>query len=159
MLQSLRARLAFLFAGTLVLATVTAAVVVVSLYQSYNRSQTEAELRKQVTGVASFYERAFKRSTRQGKAPPKITKAEFERVADAKLYQVGPGLFPSAPNTLNNAHIHLNYGRLHRDSRPVYQFSSGGATYIGVGWRSRSPTSTTPGRTSSGSSPPASRSG
>ena len=43
MLQSLRARLAFLFAGTLVLATVTAAVVVVSLYQSYNRDQTEAE--------------------------------------------------------------------------------------------------------------------
>ena len=55
MLQSLRARLAFLFAGTLVLATVTAAVVVVSLYQSYNRDQTEAKLRKQVSGVASYY--------------------------------------------------------------------------------------------------------
>jgi signal transduction histidine kinase len=135
MLQSLRARLAFLFAGTLVLATVIASVVVVSLYQSYNRNQTEAELRKQVTGVASFYERAFKRAYRNGKGPPqRITKAEFERVSDAKLYQVGgPGLFPNAPNTLKNIHIHLKFGALHRDSRPVYQFSSGGASYIGVG--------------------------
>jgi signal transduction histidine kinase len=137
MLQSLRARLAFLFAGTLVLATVTAAVVVVSLYQSYNRDQTEAELRKQVTGVASFYERAFQRSFQHGKPPPqKITKAEFERVADAKLYQVGEkglNLFPNAPNTLNSVHIHLNFAKLHQNSRPVYEFSSGGATYIGVG--------------------------
>jgi signal transduction histidine kinase len=134
MLQSLRARLAFLFAGTLVLATVTAAVVVVSLYQSYNRDQTEAELRKQVSGVASYYERAFQRTFHKGKPPPpKITKTEFEGVSDAKLYQIGPVLFPNAPNTLNNAHIHLNYGRLHEDSRPVYQFSSDGATYIGVG--------------------------
>ncbi len=134
MLQSLRARLAFLFAGTLVLATVIASVVVVSLYRSYNRSQTEAELRKQVAGVASFYERAFQRSFHKGKpGPPRITKAEFERVSDAKLYQIGPSLFPDAPNTLRKAHINLQYGRLHRNSRPVYEFSSGGATYIGVG--------------------------
>ncbi len=134
MLQSLRARLAFLFAGTLVLATVTAAVVVVSLYQSYNRDQTEAELRKQVSGVASYYERAFRRSFRQGKPPPpKILKTEFEGVSDAKLYQIGPTLFPNAPNTLNNAHIHLDYSTLGPKARPVYQFSSDGATYIGVG--------------------------
>jgi signal transduction histidine kinase len=134
MLQSLRARLAFLFAGTLVLATVTAAVVVVSLYQSYNRDQTEAELRKQVTGVASYYERAYHRAYGKGKPPPpKITKREFEGVSDAKLYQIGPGLFPNATNVLSKAHIHLDYSTLHRDSRPVYQFSSDGATYIGVG--------------------------
>ena len=134
MLQSLRARLAFLFAGTLVLATVTAAVVVVSLYQSYNRDQTEAELRKQVTGVASYYERAFNRAFPKGKPPPpKITKREFEGVSDAKLYQIGPVLFPNAPNTLNNAHINLDYSTLGQNARPVYQFSSDGATYIGVG--------------------------
>jgi len=134
MLQSLRARLAFLFAGTLVLATVIASVVVVSLYQSYNRSQTEAELRKQVAGVASYYERAYKRTFLKGKGPPpKITKSEFEGVSDAKLYQVGPGLFPNAPTTLKKVHINLNYASLHKASRPVYQFSSGGASYIGVG--------------------------
>ncbi|HKV69456.1 MAG TPA: HAMP domain-containing sensor histidine kinase [Gaiellales bacterium] len=134
MLQSLRARLAFLFAGTLVLATVTAAVVVVSLYQSYNRDQTEAELRKQVSGVASYYERAFQGAFHKGKRPPpQITKSEFEGVSDAKLYGVGAVLFPNAPKTLAQAHIHLDYSTLHQNSRPVYQFSSDGATYIGVG--------------------------
>jgi signal transduction histidine kinase len=134
MLQSLRARLAFLFAGTLVLATVTAAVVVVSLYQSYNRDQTEAELRKQVSGVASYYERAFRSAYGKGKRPPpQITKTEFEGVSDAKLYGVGAVLFPNAPKTLAQAHIHLDYSTLHQNSRPVYQFSSDGATYIGVG--------------------------
>ena len=59
MLQSLRARLAFLFAGTLVLATVTAAVVVVSLYQSYNRDQTTKELRAQVGGLQAYYQLAY----------------------------------------------------------------------------------------------------
>ena len=134
MLQSLRARLAFLFAGTLVLATVTAAVVVVSLYQSYNRDQTEAELRKQVSGVASYYERAFQSTYNKGKTPPpKITKNEFEGVSDAKLYQFGAVLFPNAPNALPNSKIHLDYSTLSRQARPVYEFSSGGATYIGVG--------------------------
>ena len=70
MLQSLRARLAFLFLGTLVLATVIASVVVVSLYQSYNRDQTEAALRKQVDGVAAYYQRAFTRHYRNGNSAP-----------------------------------------------------------------------------------------
>ena len=66
MLQSLRARLAFLFAGTLVLATVIAAVVVVSLYRSYNRDQTVAQLRNQVGALASYYQNAFNQQTRKG---------------------------------------------------------------------------------------------
>jgi signal transduction histidine kinase len=135
MLQSLRARLAFLFLGTLVLATVIASVVVVGLYQSYSRDQTEAALRKQVAGVAAYYERAFTHHYRNGNgAPSQITTSEFEGVADAKLYQVGLGLFPSTPG-LKKLHIQLNFKKLRPDSRPVYQFSVGsaGTTYIGVG--------------------------
>ncbi len=59
MLRSLRARLAFLFVGTLLLATVLAGVVVVSLYQSYSRDQTVTTLRMQVNGVALYYNRAI----------------------------------------------------------------------------------------------------
>jgi len=62
MLQSLRARLAFLFAGTLVLATVIAGVVVVSLYKSYNRDQTVAQLSAQASALASYYQTAFNRA-------------------------------------------------------------------------------------------------
>ena len=69
MLQSLRARLAFLFAGTLVLATVIAAVVVVSLYRTYNRDQTVNQLRNQVGALASYYQKAFNKNTKGGGVP------------------------------------------------------------------------------------------
>ncbi|MGZ6256685.1 MAG: hypothetical protein ACXWMB_06680, partial [Candidatus Limnocylindria bacterium] len=137
MLQSLRARLAFLFTGTLVLATVIASVVVISLYQSYNRDQTEAELRKQVVGVARYYERAAFAGAKPGRAPRQVTKSTFEQASDAKLYYVGPPLFPNLRQTKNlrNAGINLNYAKLHHDSRPVYEFKPPGLTitYIGVG--------------------------
>jgi signal transduction histidine kinase len=136
MLQSLRARLAFLFTGTLVLATVIASVVVVSLYQSYNRSQTEDELRKQVAGVASYYERSFTATFNGGKkhSPAPVLASEFEHVSDATLYYAGPALFPGARN-IKNAGIDLKYKTLSRNARPVYQFTPKGAStsYIGVG--------------------------
>ena len=82
MLQSLRARLAFLFAGTLVLATVIAAVVVVSLYQSYNQDQTVSQLRKQVAGAAAATTRTLFDKSRTGKVrgPQVITSSTFETV-------------------------------------------------------------------------------
>jgi signal transduction histidine kinase len=136
MLQSLRARLAFLFLGTLVLATVIASVVVVSLYQSYNRDQTEAALRKQVEGVASYYQGAFYGTFGKARKPPpgEITVRVFNEVADARLYYYGPHLFPGARN-LKTVVPTFNPGSLTRTSRPVYTFTPPGAgtTYIGVG--------------------------
>jgi signal transduction histidine kinase len=138
MLQSLRARLAFLFLGTLVLATVIASVVVVSLYQSYNRDQTEAALRKQVEGVASYYQGAFNGTFGKAgeHAPGKITVKVFNQVSDATLYYGGPPLFP-VPGAINLTSVVPDFkpGGLKRNSRPVYQFTPPGAgtTYIGVG--------------------------
>jgi signal transduction histidine kinase len=137
MLQSLRARLAFLFLGTLVLATVIASVVVVSLYQSYNRDQTEAALRKQVEGVASYYQQAFDGTFAKGKkpAPGSITVNVFNQVSDAKLYYAGVKLFPgrSAARNLRSVVPDFKPGKLTPKSRPVYQFPVDGTTYIGVG--------------------------
>jgi two-component system OmpR family sensor kinase len=138
MLQSLRARLAFLFLGTLVLATVIASVVVVSLYQSYNRDQTEAALRKQVEGVASYYQGAFNGTFGKAgeHAPGKITVDVFNQVSDATLYYGGPPLFP-VPGAINLKSVVPDFkpGDLKHNSRPVYQFTPPGAgtTYIGVG--------------------------
>jgi signal transduction histidine kinase len=136
MLQSLRARLAFLFLGTLVLATVIASVVVVSLYQSYNRDQTEAALRKQVEGVASYYQRAFKGTFGKARkpAPGQITVKVFNKVADAKLYYGGPKLFPvPGARALRSVVPGFTPGHIAASSRPVYQFPVAGTTYIGVG--------------------------
>ena len=87
MLQSLRARLAFLFAGTLVLATVIAAVVVVSLYQSYNRDQTVAQLRNQVGGLqATTRTSSTSRNTGTVSGPAAITSETFETVTAAQVF-------------------------------------------------------------------------
>jgi signal transduction histidine kinase len=137
MLQSLRARLAFLFLGTLVLATVIASVVVVSLYQSYNRDQTEAALRKQVEGVASYYQDAFNGTFKTGTKPGPggITVNVFNQVSDAKLYYNGVGLFPGIPGARALKSVVPNFkpANLKPSSRPVYQFPVNGTTYIGVG--------------------------
>ena len=126
MLQSLRARLAFLFAGTLVLATVIASVVVVSLYQSYNRDQTEAALRKQVEGVASYYQGAFCGTFgKAGPAARKITDARV-RAASATPSSTTPGRGCSrcrARDDLKTVVPDLNPGSLSRSRRvPCTQF-------------------------------------
>jgi signal transduction histidine kinase len=142
MLQSLRARLAFLFAGTLVLATVIAAVVVVSLYQSYNRDQTVAQLRNQVTGLQRYYQNLFNKSlTGNVRGPQVITSSTFETVTAAHVFYSGPPLFrnaaPGTARTLTDARIPLDqqFSFHSRDQRKTYHFKPKGATrqFIGVG--------------------------
>jgi signal transduction histidine kinase len=95
MLRSLRARLAFLFVGTLLLATVIAGVVLVGLYQSYSKTQTINTLRRQVAGVSAYYERALNSSLTNPKNPPLVASwRELERQTDASIYYAGPQLFP-----------------------------------------------------------------
>jgi signal transduction histidine kinase len=138
MLQSLRARLAFLFAGTLVLATVTAAVVVVSLYQSYNRDQTTKELRAQVGGLQAYYQLAYNERYVHPKlnrrAPSRITARDFERVSGAVAYYDGPPLFPGQARSLQEANINRDFTSYGRNSRPTFNFTPPGktGTFIGV---------------------------
>src|SRR3954447_19448032 len=134
MLQSLRARLAFLFAGTLVLATVIAAVVVVSLYNSYNRDQTVSQLRTQVGGIQSYYQNLFNkgkgRSDVSGSVP--ISKKTFQTVTAGIVLSSGPQLFRGKAQSLSDAGIEPNYD-LPKEARPKYEFPYQGKTYIGVG--------------------------
>jgi signal transduction histidine kinase len=134
MLQSLRARLAFLFAGTLVLATVIAAVVVVSLYNSYNRDQTVAQLRNQVGGIQTYYQGLFnKGKTGDVTGSAVITRKTFQTVtAGIVLSSGGPQLFRGKAKSLADAGIDPNYS-LKKSDRPQYEFPYQGKTYLGVG--------------------------
>ncbi len=139
MLQSLRARLAFLFLGTLVLATVIASVVVVSLYQSYNRDQTTKELRAQVDGLRAYYQLAYRDKYIHPKAnirtPSRITARDFEKVSGAVAYYDGPRLFPGQARSLTNAKIkRINVTSLTPSERPTFEFTPAGRTqtFIGV---------------------------
>ncbi len=131
MLRSLRARLAFLFVGTLLLATVIAGVVVVSLYQSYSRDQTIDTLRMQVTGVAEYYQQAFIDSNLHGKDP--ISHSQLETATAARIYVAAGNLFPEDSPT--SAGIPSKYfNRLAKTDRPVFEFVPTGEKhkYIGV---------------------------
>jgi len=134
MLQSLRARLAFLFAGTLVLATVIAAVVAVSLYQTYNRDQTESQLRNQVGGIQTYYQNLFDAGRKRdvtGSIP--ISKATFQTVTAGIVFaSSGPPLFRGKAQSLSDAGIKPDFS-LSKKSRPQYEFPFKGKTYIGVG--------------------------
>jgi signal transduction histidine kinase len=139
MLQSLRARLAFLFAGTLLLATVIAAVVVVSLYRSYNRDQTMSQLRNQVTGLQDYYQRLFDESrTGKVRGPQVITSKTFETVTAANVFYTGPPLFrgtSATTRTLTDAGIPPDFSLARDELKEYPSFNPKGATreFIGVG--------------------------
>src|SRR5437588_67672 len=86
MLRSLRTRLALLFAGTLLLATVIAGAASIRLYQSYNRDQTERDLRHQVGGVASYYAQAVIGAVTGHRTPTPVTAEKFEQICGCRLY-------------------------------------------------------------------------
>ena len=100
MLRSLRTRLAVLFAGTLVLATVIAGAASIRLYQSYNRDQVKMELRSQVGSIAEYYSRRSESKGGGGPAtgpeeganptpaPPRATAKQIARIAGSRLYSV-----------------------------------------------------------------------
>ena len=140
MLQSLRARLAFLFLGTLVLATVIASVVVVSLYQSYNRNQTEEALRKQVEGVASYYQagRSAAHITEGHEAGPRRDHRQRVRARQRRsLYYAGPDARFRAAGAARLSGRASTRILTDADARRRGRCSSSrhraGRTYIGVG--------------------------
>jgi signal transduction histidine kinase len=134
MLRSLRTRLALLFVGTLLLATVIAGAASIRLYQSYNRDQTKRELRGQVGGVASYYADAII-GLGLHKAPTQVTAEKFEQICGCRLYYAGTyPLFPQVRRNLSDSGAHVNYLTMNRDDRVTFQFRppNDSRVFIGV---------------------------
>jgi signal transduction histidine kinase len=138
MLRSLRTRLALLFAGTLLLATVIAGAASIRLYQSYNRDQTASELRSQAGGVAAYYAKAVVESYGGGsKAPSTVTAGQFQDICGCRLYYDGAfPLFPEVPKNLANAGVgaNTNWESLNPADRRTFEFRPPGddRTFIGI---------------------------
>ena len=153
MLRSLRTRLAVLFAGTLVLATVIAGAASIRLYQSYNRDQVKMELRSQVGSIAEYYGQAMDRAYGSGQAGNPEDSASRRAAADGRPRSRSPGsparastdvgdpggaLFPNAPLDIENAGVKppFNYHSLKADARPSFEFKPKGdpkhRTFVGV---------------------------
>ncbi len=129
MLRSLRFRLALLFAATLLIAAVIAGFASIRLYQSYNRSQVRRELKTQVQGVASYYQRAYEDVyVRKGRnAPPTpVTARQFRKIIGARIYYDGPPLFPQQPPSFAQGHIPVNEYKLGPGERVAFEFTPPG---------------------------------
>ncbi len=132
MLRSLRTRLALLFVGTLLLATVIAGAASIRLYQSYNRDQTKRELRGQVGGVADYYAAAVL-AVRPG--PTLVTAKKFEQVCGCRLYWAGDyPMFPNVHGNLSDSGANLKWKSLKDQDRITFQFRPphDDRTFIGV---------------------------
>jgi len=138
MLRSLRTRLALLFAGTLLLATVIAGAASIRLYQSYNRDQTAKELRNQVSGAAKYFDKVLvnMHGARNQAAPVSTTVGQLEQICNCRLLWAGQvPLIPDKGKMIDFAGpIDLKPSEMQPDDRPTFQFTPPGSnrTYIGV---------------------------
>jgi signal transduction histidine kinase len=137
MLRSLRTRLALLFAGTLLLATVIAGAASVRLYQSYNRDQTSSELRSQVGGAAQYFSAAVLQFGQRDRRPPaRVTVFQFESICSCRLLWTGDvPVFPSSDTLLDFAGpVNLNWQHMKQNDRITFQFvpPDNSHTYIGA---------------------------
>jgi signal transduction histidine kinase len=150
MLRSLRTRLAVLFAGTLVLATVIAGAASIRLYQSYNRDQVKMELRSQVGSIAEYYGQALEQTNGgggpaqgpdQGSVTTPANSKQIAKISGSRVYFVGDpesSLFPQLPNIVQNAGVKppFDWHTLGKDARPSFQFKPKGdrknRTFVGV---------------------------
>jgi hypothetical protein len=126
MLRSLRTRLALLFAGTLLLATVIAGAASIRLYQSYNRDQTARDLRKQVVGAADYFSKATVTAYKyNGRAPNLLTVRQFQNICTCELLWDGTvPPFPSASQLLEFAgpDARLNWQQMKPGDTRTFQF-------------------------------------
>ena len=124
MLRSLRARLAFLFVGMLLLAGLIAGLVVVKLYQSYVRDQTTAALSRQVDAVAAYYTSVLDDFGKPRTNP--VAPTQLAQMSDATLYYNGPSPFPNLPLDANPPQAGIpsgDYTGLKRGQHAVFEFT------------------------------------
>jgi signal transduction histidine kinase len=134
MLRSLRARLAFLFVGMLLLAGVIAGLVVVKLYQSYVRDQTTSALTREVDAVSVYYTGLLGHFSHQTNP---VRPDQLSKMSDAHLYYGGARPFPNLPFGQNPKSAGIRpqaYANLKHGQHAVFEFTppSSRNPFIGV---------------------------
>ncbi|MGN6378782.1 MAG: hypothetical protein ACTHNU_07525, partial [Gaiellales bacterium] len=98
-----------------------AGVVVVSLYQNYNRDQTVAQLRDQVTGLQNYYQAYMERGFTKKRQPVNLN--WFVRVAHARIYYAGSRLQPNLPGEPPTGLRNNFWNDLKPTDRPEFSFT------------------------------------
>jgi signal transduction histidine kinase len=94
MLRSLRFRLPALFLAGIVAAGIVSATIAFQLLQSYSRSQSLKELRREASGLSGLLSKQAVASFEKNAPPPLIEPPELERATGDRIYYFGVPLFP-----------------------------------------------------------------
>jgi signal transduction histidine kinase len=100
MTGSLRFRLPALFLLGIVLSGIVAALIALRLFQSYTRSQSFAELRREAAGLAQLYAASALQSADKGKQAPTFAASKLELATGDRIYYVGASVFPGQSSGL-----------------------------------------------------------
>jgi two-component system, OmpR family, sensor kinase len=94
MLRSLRFRLPALFLAGIVIAGVVSVAIAFQLLQSYSRSQSLKELRKEAAGLNQLLSEQATAVIDQGASAPAIEPGKLEKATGDRIYYFGPSPFP-----------------------------------------------------------------
>jgi two-component system sensor histidine kinase BaeS len=93
-LRSLRFRLPALFLLGIVLAGLVAAVIALRLFQTYTRSQSISELRREASGISQLYADAAVRAADEGSGSIDFAASKLELATGDSIFYFGAALFP-----------------------------------------------------------------
>jgi signal transduction histidine kinase len=100
MLRSLRFRLPALFLAGIVIAGFVSVAIAFQLLQSYSRSQSLKELRKEAAGINQLLSQQATAVIDQGASAPAIEPAQIEKTTGDRIYYFGVPPFPGEPSGL-----------------------------------------------------------
>src|SRR5919201_1015890 len=93
MYRSLRFRLPALFLAGVVLAGIVSTAIAFRLLQSYSRSESFKELKRESVGLTALYAQQAIKSTSEGREGPSFSASQLERATGDSLYYVGSPIF------------------------------------------------------------------
>jgi two-component system OmpR family sensor kinase len=100
MFRSLRFRLPAFFLAGVALAGIVSTAIAVQLFQQHIHSQSVSELKREARGVTQLYQQFAIKSTVEGGTAPEFAASELERATGARLFYVGPNVFPGQASGL-----------------------------------------------------------
>ncbi len=100
MLTSLRFRLPAFFLAGVALAGIISTAIAVQLFQAHLRSQSLSELKREAGGLTELYAQQALRANDEGRSAPYFARPELEKAAGARLFYVGPNVFPGQTSGL-----------------------------------------------------------
>jgi len=119
MTGSLRFRLPAFFLLGIVISGIVAALIALRLFQSYTRSQSFSELRREASGLAQLYAASALEAADKGQRAPTFAASKLELATGDRIYYVGASVFPGQSSGLKKLPASAVDPRVTTTDRPL----------------------------------------